>query len=187
MIKEKAMKKNKVLIAILVVVLLAACAAVAFLAINGDKVNNETTQSTTQAQSEDAQTTASVAGSVFNTTTTSTTQSTTKDEYAFIRNGAWFLADIDNEECIAIAFDKNGDADVAFFNSDNIEGFDAQYFKGDASYDIRKNKIIFSKLPSATGRANLELEIKENDILYNGKKLRHFDKINLDNALKCFE
>ena len=182
------MKKNNVLITVLAVVLIAVCAAVAFLAVG----QREVKPSTTESQSAD-DTTASLAGSVFNkkttkkTTTKKTTQATTADKNAFIRNGVWYLADIDNETCIAFDFGKNGKADIAFFNSDNIEGFDAQYFKGDGVYEIRKDKIIFSKLPKATGMKSIELKIKNNKLYYNGKKLKNYKKISLDYALKCFE
>ncbi|MBR3737298.1 MAG: hypothetical protein IKN26_01035 [Eubacterium sp.] len=183
------MKKNNVLIAVLAVVLAAICAAVAFIAINQNK---EPTKSETSASS-----TASLAGSVFKTTskttekttkkTTTKKETTTEDKYPFIRNGVWYLADIDEETCLAIDFKKNGKADIAFFNSDNIEGFDAQYFKGDAKYTIGKNKIVFSKLPEATGYKKLELSIKKEKLYFSGKKLKNYKKISLDNALKCFE
>ena len=182
------MKKNSILIAILAVILIAVCGAVAFLAIS--QRGNEPT--TTESQSAE-ETTASLAGSVFNTTTKkktttqTTTQTTTEDPNAFIRKGVWYLADIDEETCIAFDFGKNGKADIAFFNSDNIEGFDAQYFKGDGKYEIKKNKIIFSKLPKATGMKSIELKIKNNKIYYDGKKLKNYKKISLDYALKCFE
>ena len=181
------MKKNNVLITVLAVILIAVCGAVAFLAVG----QRDFRQTTTESQTAD-DTTASLAGSVFNTTkkkttTKKTTQSTTQDKNAFIRKGVWYLADIDNETCIAFAFGKNGKADIAFFNSDNIEGFDAQYFKGDGVYEIRKDKIIFSKLPKATGMKSIELKIKNNKLYYGSKKLKNYKKISLDYALKCFE
>ena len=176
------MKNKKIIIAVLCVILVGAVGAVAYLALNS---NNEVTTTSTTAVSE-TETTASLSGSVFNTTK-KTTKATTADKNAFIRKGVWYLVDEEKEECIAIAFKKNGKADVAFFNSDNIEGFDAQYFKGTGSYDTRKGTIIFSKLPEVCGKTNLELVIKGSDIYYNSKKLKHYSTISLDNALKCFE
>jgi len=177
------MKEKNVIITALCVVLAGAVGAVAYLALN----SNEKNVTTTSATSELTVTQTATDSSTTETITQTTTQTTTADEYAFIRSGAWYLADAENEDCIAITFKKNGDADVAYFNSDNIEGFDAQYYKGSGSYDIRKNKIIFSKFPEITGKTNCEFEIKGNDIYFSGKKLKHFDKVSLDNALKCFE
>ena len=184
--KGDKMKAKKVLIAVLCVILIGAVGAVAYLALNNGE-NKTTTTSTTQTQATEAQTTASLAGSIVNSTTAKTTQATTADKYAFIREGVWYLADADNEDCLAIKFKKGGEADIAYFNSDNIEGFDAQYFKGTGSYDTRKGTIIFSKLPEVCGKTNLELVIKGSDIYCNSKKLKHYSTISLDNALKCFE
>jgi len=175
---------NKIIPAIICVVLIAAMGAVAYLAMTSDEKKTTTTVSQTSA-SESSSSQKTTNGTA--DTTQSTTQSTTADEYAFLKNGAWYLVDKDNEECLAIIFKGNGDADIAFFNSDNIEGFDAQYAKGYGSYDIRKNRIIFSKLPSVTGIANLELEISGKAVKYKGKELKQFKEISLDNALKCFE
>ena len=177
------MKKNKFLTMVFIVVILAVTAAVAVIA-----VNNNNNQSTTQTQSSETETTASLAGSVVKSTTAKkTTESTTADKSAYIRKGVWYLVDADNEICYAFDFNTDGKAVVAYFSPENIEGFDAQYSKGEGVYEIRSNKIIFSKLPKVTGLVSLELEMKDSSILYNGKKLKHFDKINLDNALKCFE
>ena len=184
------MKSKNVLIIVLVIILAGVVGAVGYVALNPKEVET-TTQTSTEVTSEEASTAAQTetrtTAEATTETTIQTTTETTTEPYPFIRSGAWYIANEDNEDCVAIAFSKNGNADIAYFNSDNIEGFDAQYFKGDSSYDIRKNKIIFSNIPEVTGIANLELEIKDSDIYYKGKKLRHFDKINLDNALKCFE
>ena len=184
------MKNKKVVIIVSSVVLIAAIIGVIAFAMHSKKaepeVDETTTVTTTASVTQEEQTTAPLSGSIVNTTE-STTQSTTADDTAFIKDGVWYLADIENEECLAIAFGKDGDADVAYFNAENIEGFDAQYYKGDASYDVRTNKIIFSKLPKVTGMANLELEISGKTIKYKGKELKHFKEISLDNALKCFE
>ena len=182
------MKKKKALIIILVVILIGAVGAVAYLALN-DKKEAETTEpsqsqsvqstSQTQTQTQTQQTTAE-------TKADSTIESTTKDKAAFIKKGCWYYADKENEICFAFAFNDNNNADVAMFGSDNIEGFDAQYFKGDAKYEISQNKIIFKKLPASMGVKSIELEITENSIKYNSEKLKNFDEISLDNALKCF-
>ena len=185
------MKNKKALTATIVLILIAACAAVAYLA-----VNQKHSEPATSSQPSQSDSTSNVEESVSKdeTTTESTTESTkntteetTTDEYAFIKKGCWYLADKDSEVCYAIAFRKEGKADIAYFNSDNIEGFDAQYSKGDAVYNIDGKKITLSKLPSVTGLKSLELEIEGNAILYKGKELKNFDKMNLDNALKCFE
>lgn len=183
------MKGKNIIITVLVIILIGAAGAVAYLALGSKEEVTTTAQSSTEITSQDSSTSAPTETTTQTTTqtTTKTTTETTTEPYPFIRSGAWYLADTENETCIAIAFSKNGKADIAYFNSDNIEGLDAQYFKGDGSFDIRKDKIIFSKLPEATGMVDREFEIKGKDIYYKGKKLRHFDKINLDNALKCFE
>ena len=181
--------KKDVLIISLCVVLAAVVGAVAFIALKDSKPE-QTTATTSVSETTEEQTTASVAGSVFNTTkktTQNAAKTTTADKNAFIRKGVWYLADADNEVCYAFSFKKNGAVDIAYFNSDNIEGFDAQYFKGTGSYDTRKGTIIFSKLPEVCGKTNLELVIKGSDIYYNSKKLKHYSTISLDNALKCFE
>ena len=193
------MKKNKILISVLVVILLAAVGAVAFLAIGGSKTAQTTEPSVYDSESAD-DSTASYAGSVFKNdkkttkktttkkkTTKKTTQATTKDLYPFIRNGVWYLVDTKNEVCYAFDLKKNGKADVAYFNSENIEGFDAQYFKGDAKYTIKGKKIVFSKLPGGMGIKSVEFEIADKTLKYKGKKLKNYKNISLDNALKCFE
>ena len=181
------MKKKKIVIAVLSVILVCAVCAVAYLAISGgDNKQAATTATTTQTTVSQTETTASVAGSVFNTTKKKT-QSTTKDKYPFIRNGVWYLADKDKEVCYAFALKKNGKADVAFFNSDNIEGFDAQYFTGDAKYQIKGKKIVFSKLPKGMELNSIQFDIADKSVKYKGKKLKNYKKISLDYALKCFE
>ena len=184
------MKKSKVTIIVLVVLIVAAAGVMAYALFSQNAEKNTTTATTAAtSQVEETQTTAPLAGSVFNDkkTTKKTTQSTTKDKYPFIKNGVWYLADKKNEVCYAFDLKKNGKADVAFFDSDNIEGFDAQYFKGDAKYKIKGKKIIFSKLPKTMGIKSIEFEISKNTVKYNGKKLKNYKKISLDNALKCFE
>ena len=182
------MKKN-ILIVVLCVVLAAVAGAVAFVALKDSKPE-ETTAPTSVSETTDVNTTASVAGSVFNTTKKTakkTTKATTADKNAFIRKGAWYLADTDNETCYALAFKKSGAVDIAYFNSDNIEGFDAQYFKGDAKYQIKGKKIIISSLPEAAQISSIELEISGKSVKYRGKALKNYKEISLDNALKCFE
>ena len=184
------MKKDKVTIILFLVLIVAAVGIMAYVLLSQNAEKTTTTATTAPTTTaEDTQTTASLAGSVFNSkkTTKKTTQSTTKDKYPFIRNGVWYLADKKNEVCYAFALKKNGKADVAYFDSDNIEGFDAQYFKGDAKYKIKGNKIVFSKLPKTMEIKSIEFEISKNTIKYNGKKLKNYKKISLDNALKCFE
>ncbi len=187
-------KKNSILIIALAVVLVAVCALVAYLAI-GMKDDEPTTK---QAETTVSQTTTAVLTTAVQTTQT-TTETTTaisetsslaqtqaSDPYPFIRQGCWYLADGDRDVCYAFVFHKNGSADVAYFNSENIEGFDAQYSKGTAKYVINGNIIVFAKLPSTMDIKKIELEIKGNSIEYKGDKLKKFKKISLDNALKCF-
>ena len=192
----KKNKKNNIIIIVLAVILVAVCALVAYLAIDGKK--EETTTTTTSEISVSETTTTAVSTTAVSTTqtTTDTTASTTQttsqtqtqsdDPYPFIRQGCWYLADSDREVCYAFVFHKNGNADLAYFNSKNIEGLDPQYFKGDAKYEIKGNKIVFASLPSTMDIKKIELEIKENSIEYKGDKLRSFNKISLGNALECF-
>ncbi len=181
------MKNKKALTATIVLILIAACAAVAYLAVNQKHSEPATSSQPSQSVSTSNVEESASKDETTTETTKNTTEETTTDEYAFIKKGCWYLADKDNEVCYAIAFRKEGKADIAYFNSDNIEGFDAQYSKGDAVYNIDGKKITLSKFPSVTGLKSLELEIEGNAILYKGKELKNFDKMNLDNALKCFE
>ncbi|MBQ9530517.1 MAG: hypothetical protein IJR70_00445 [Eubacterium sp.] len=182
------MKKNSFLIIFLTVVLIGVCAGVAYLAMNSKDDNKTTAAQTSSFQTTALATTTKPSQTTSQSETQSSSQANTtkEEEYSFIRKGCWYLADKDKNVCYAFSFKKSGKSDVAYFNSDNIEGFDAQYSKGYAVYEIRDNKIILTKLSDVTGLKRLELEIKGNSILYNGKKLKNYSKINLDNALKCF-
>jgi hypothetical protein len=183
--KGDIMKKKNIIIIILSVILVCAICAVAYLAFSGkEEVQTTTSNNTSTIQTTAVQTTVDVSET---STELPQTESTTEDKYPFIRNGVWYLVDEKNEECYAFSFKKNNSADIAYFNTENIEGLDAQYFKGDAKYKIGDNKIVLSNLPEEFTKKSITFEIKDNSILFEGKKIKHYDKISLDNALKCFE
>ena len=188
------MKKNSVKIIVLAVILAAVCALVAYLAIDAKKDIAQTTES----QSSVSETTTEITTQPTSETTTQTvTQTTTEttapttadssDEFAFIKVGCWYLPDSKKEVCYAVKFNDYGNADVAFFNADNLQGFDAKYYEGDAKYTIVGNRIVIENLPSSTGITRVQLDVKGKDIKYNGSKLKNFSDMNLENALKCYK
>lgn len=118
-------------------------------------------------------------------TSTDTTTATTEEALPFIKGGYWYFFDDVKKECYAISFEGSGKATVAYFDSDNIEGGDAKYFKGKADYAINGEEVAVTINISGMNTKIL-LEAKENALYGNKQALTHYDKLSLEYAVSHF-
>ncbi|MBQ9227435.1 MAG: hypothetical protein IJ168_01280 [Eubacterium sp.] len=158
--------------AALMVTLLAGCQAApdeteSTTAAESTTVVTETTEGTTQPTA---------------TETTQPTESTTEADStpAFLKDGCWYFYDDEDKAAYAFVFGDDGQADIAYFSRENVEGDDAKYFEGSADYQLDGDTLTVSNIPSAVGRNSFELTVDGEALRYNGIALEQQDRLSLD-------
>lgn len=133
-------------------------------------VTEATTESTNQATTE---------------TTETSTEPTTEDPFKFIEGGYWYLFDDDKEECYAVSFEGNGKASIGYFSSENVEGEDAEYYKGSATYNAEGDTVSVN-VSVLSFESNFDLIVNNKKLYYGKKELKRYDKLSLDYVFEHF-
>lgn len=168
------MRKNtKVILSILCIVLLVACACAV---LNLSKGNNEpeTTLPVTSQEQTSETTTAQQP-----TVEESTTEATTKKAKQELK-GYYYIFDDESIGCYVLKFADNGEVKISYFSEDNIYGGDPQYTKGYGTYEIGKNEIKISNLPASLPASALTIEIKDDKLLVNDIEVQIDDELSID-------
>ncbi len=173
---------------IIVVLLAAALIGAAFAGCKAKPEEGSTSvPASGVTQTSEATTKAVESESTGAVTDAAATEATTADNTpAFIKEGCWYFYEEEDKMAYAFLFGNDGKADIAFFNRDNVEGDDAKYFEGDATYTIDGSTLTVSNIPSAVGMSSFALTIDGSSLLYNGIKLEKQDKLSLDYPFEHF-
>ena len=173
-------KTLRIIIAILAIAL--ACILPFIFANNKDKPQDApTTEAQTQATSTPALPT--VEESTLNELP-STTQK--KNPLASIVGKCWFLYDKDENSCYAFLIKDDGNADIAYFGAETLDGLDAQYSTGYSVYTVSDSSLTFKDMPDNFPISSFTFDIKDDRLFYKGTELKSYDEISLKNALKHY-
>ena len=182
-------KQNKGLMIVLIIILLALAAALVYaFTFKPNLPMVRTTTATTEVTTAEASTTQTTTTetTTTETTTSETTTETTTQPTAFYQKGIWYYYDEKATEAYAFTFKKNGEADVAYFNTGNLMGEDAQYFKGYCRYEASDTEIKLTKLPSPIPQATLTITVDGETLKVNDTKLEKQKKVSLDYPVEHF-
>ncbi|MBQ7741254.1 MAG: hypothetical protein IJT65_08495 [Eubacterium sp.] len=176
-------KKAVALISGILVVLIAVGAGYFFIVKDTPE---ETTAPTTETTTETTVSTTEI-------TTTATTESTsaaavTEDANAFLYKGYWYIYDDTETRAYALKFSKGNTVMISYFNTDNLDGVDAQYYKnGKAKYTLKDNKIKVTNIPDECEIDSIELDVRDSKNLnYKGVDGVNKDDLKLQYAFDHF-
>lgn len=171
--------KNKALIAVIACVAIAAAGLGAGYAVGVNK-NQPTTETTTKAPATElTDTTAAVTDTTAEAT--SAEESTeARVDLSFANKGYWYVYDEDSKTAYAISFSGKNKVKLAYFNRENVEGDDAKYYSGDATYSVAGDTVTISGLPSDASLKTIELKVKDSKFFYKDVEVKNNDKLTID-------
>lgn len=180
------MKNKAKNISIIVLVLVIVAASISAVVISQSKRKDAEIQLSSLLSEKDdttkvSETVPTVVYSEVTDVESTTKQDATKKQVDFLLGNAWwYYFDIENRECYAFSFKKDGNLDIAYFNNKNIDVGDAKYFTGTSTYTVENDKIIIKYLPDALKIKSFELTIKDNKLFNVDDKLAPHDDLSLD-------
>lgn len=160
------MKNKKIIIAIIALAIVAACAVGIFKL--GGNTQEESTTSTTQEVQETTETT---QPSTEAPTQESTTQETTQSPMADVMGKYYYVFDDNAVNCYVLNFTDEKNVDIAFFDEENIFEGDPKHYNGFAQYENSDSKIVIKNLKAPLPNDSIELEIKDGKLYFDGKEL----------------
>lgn len=189
------MKKNSTKVFFTIVSVAIIVSIIASVLIYNGKLNDardqaSQAQSSILAEKQTEKTTDHTVPTVIETVTVDPNPATEQDISAqvdfLVKGEWWYYFDIQARECYAFKFDEDMNMQVAFFNSDNIDGEDAQYFTGTSTYTIVGNNIELRYLPDALTKKSFDLTIKGNKLFNVDDKMAQHDDLSLDYPVGYF-
>ena len=101
--------------------------------------------------------------------------------YDFLYDGYWYFYDEDMTRAFAFSFEKNDDdAELAYFNTENVNGLDAKYLHDEADYAISGDTLTIDDMPKELEDLELKFTIEDGKLLYGNAELEHHDDLSLE-------
>ena len=92
----------------------------------------------------------------------------------------------DENSCYAFLIKDDGNADIAYFGAETLDGLDAQYSTGYSVYTASDSSLTFKDMPDNFPISSFTFDIKDDRLFYKGTELKSYDEISLKNALKHY-
>lgn len=191
------MKKNsntkKVVFTILAIIIVASLVATAIIVHSKQQqAEEEASKAQTSISSQDETTQPKdnlptvVKTEIVDVSDTTSPKVTEKTVDSLVAGGWWYYFDVQNKECYAFCFKDDMNMDLAFFNSENIDGGDAKYYKGTSTYTIDDGVVQLRYLPDALTIKSFDLKFKGNKLFFKDDKLANHEDLSLDYPVGFF-
>lgn len=176
-------KKAVGVIAVIAVIIIGVCAGY-FIANRSNDEAESQAQTTAAAVTESTVPATTQVASTEAETEAQTTEPSV--DITFAKKGYWYLYDEDSRVAYAFAFEGTSKVKLAYFNTDNINGEDAKFYTGDATFSVKDDKLIINNLPSDSVMNVVELTVKDSKLYFNNRELENKEELSLDIPFEHF-
>ena len=177
------MNRKKTLRIIIAILAIALACTVPFIFANNKDKPQEVQTTEGQIQTTKQPVLPTVEESTLNEVPSTTDK---KDVLESIVGKAWILYNKDDNSCYAFLIKEDKNVDLAYFNTETLDGLDAQYSTGYSVYTVSNNKLMIKEMPDNFPVSSFTFDIKDDKLFYNGTELKSYDEISLKNALKHY-
>lgn len=186
------MKKNKGIIAVLIVLVVAAAAVFGYYKYSATKpaeVSESVSVSETQSEEKTTRNT-TVPTTAEPTTEEPTTEEATvsKEDYEAVKTGVWYLYNEKEKTAYAFEFTGKDRVEIAYFDDNNTAGLDAKYFTTSEDYEIKnlEGDIVIELEDPINDNESFMFTLQKGKVCYGRAKLDNEDEVSLDIVFNHF-